>query len=47
MTCIACGDTGLNSKGDPCHPCQVHGRPVPELEPLETDAMLDVALEGF
>lgn len=24
--CVACGDTGENSKGLPCRPCQVHGR---------------------
>ena len=26
MLCVACGDTGKNSKGNPCRPCQVHGR---------------------
>lgn len=24
--CIACKDTGLNSKGGPCIPCQTNGR---------------------
>jgi len=26
ITCIACGDTGLNSRGDLCSPCRKHGR---------------------
>ena len=24
--CIACGDTGKNSKGGNCHPCKMAGR---------------------
>lgn len=35
--CIACGDTGRNSKGGPCHPCRANGR-----QPLR-----DVIVEGI
>ena len=24
--CVACGGTGVNSKGDPCHPCLANSR---------------------
>jgi hypothetical protein len=24
--CVACGDTGKNSRGGPCYPCLVNGR---------------------
>lgn len=24
--CVACGDTGKNSKGGPCRPCEDNGR---------------------
>lgn len=24
--CVACGDTGINSRGGPCVPCQTNGR---------------------
>lgn len=28
--CVACGDTGRDSRGAPCHPCLAHGRIKPE-----------------
>lgn len=32
--CLACSDTGRNSKGGQCHPCLVHGRVKPDPLPV-------------
>lgn len=31
--CVACGDTGLNSRGDPCVPCQKRRYNNPSVKP--------------
>ncbi len=33
--CVACGDTGRNSRGGDCHPCVVHGRIKSKVEKVE------------
>lgn len=33
--CVACGGTGLNSKGNPCSPCKANGNVQPQLEERE------------
>jgi len=42
--CIACGDTGQNSRGGPCLPCERHGRiasqPTPKPKPSKRDRHL-------
>lgn len=41
LTCVACGDTGRNSRGGLCRPCAAHGR-----QPLR-DAVLRAIEQTF
>lgn len=43
--CKACGGTGLNSKGEPCYPCSVHGRSTVMISadgPVDQRALADI-----
>ena len=46
--CKACGGSGINSRGNPCAPCQVNGKHTTTLgEAAVTSPDPDPAMEGF
>ena len=48
--CIACGDTGRNSRGGDCRPCRDNGRPiigqveVVETTPVDADGVVKATI---